>query len=113
MPSLPHWLDRINNANPIRKFERWRTSRVELLRQIDRLRKENERLKQKVAALQQAKDQAEKHAEDRRREKEALRAKLSSQKKAFESTEQQVGQLAAKITELRAENDKLKRTKKK
>jgi hypothetical protein len=70
-------------------------------------------LQKKVLALQQVKDQAERHAEDRRREKEALRAKLASQKKAFESSEVQLGQLAAKITELRAENDKLKRSKKK
>jgi chromosome segregation ATPase len=105
-------MNRINKANPIRKFERWKASRLELLRQIDRLKNENDRLQKWVIVLQQAKDQAETHAEDRRREKEALRAKLASQKKAFESNEQQLGQLAAKITELRAENDKLKRAKK-
>lgn len=97
----------------LHKFERWRASRAEILGQLDTLRKENERLQQRLVALQQAKDQAETHAEDRRREKEVLRAKLVAQKKAAEVNEILVAQLGAKITELRTENDKLKRAKKK
>jgi len=103
----------MKKPNLIYKFKRWKASQVDLLGEIDRLRKDNERLQQKVAALQQAKDQAEKHAEDRRREKEALRSRLGLQKKASESNEVLLEQLGAKITELRAENDNLKRTKKK
>jgi chromosome segregation ATPase len=99
--------------NLIHKFERWKASHLELLGQIDSLRKENERLKQRVAQLQQAKEQAEKQAQDRKREKENLRAKMAAQKKAAETNEVQVGQLGAKITELRTEIDKLKRGKKK
>ena len=103
----------MKKLNLIHKFGRWRVSRVELLREVETLRKENERMRQRLIDLQQAKDQAEKHAEDRRREKEGLRLKLASQKKAFDSHELQIQQLGAKITELRAENDKLKRAKKK
>jgi|SRR5579862_7008580 len=97
----------------IRRFERWKTSRIELLRQVDSLRKENDRLQQRLIALQLAKDQAEKHAEDRRREKEVLRAKMNSQKRSSESNELLLEQLGAKITELRAEIDRLKQRKKK
>jgi len=97
----------------IKKFRRWRTSQSELLGQADTLRKENQRLQQRLTLLQQAKDQADKHAEDRRREKEALRAKMSAQKKDAEVNELLVVQLGAKITELRAEIDKLKSAKKK
>ena len=103
----------MNKLNLLHKFERWKTSQIELLQQVDALRKENERLKQRLTALQQAKDQAEKHAEDRRREKEALEVKLSSQKKASDTHQLLLDQLGAKITELRAENDALKRAKKK
>ncbi|HTQ11250.1 MAG TPA: hypothetical protein VMI31_14385 [Fimbriimonadaceae bacterium] len=93
----------------IHTFERWRASRFDLLRQIERLRNENQRLLERVAALQQAKDQAERHAEDRRREKEALRSRLAADKKASESRENLMEQLGAKITELREENDELRR----
>jgi len=110
----------MKKPNLIQKFERWKASRVELLRQVDalrkegeQLRKENERLRIKLSALQNAKDQAEKHAEDRRREKEALRQRLGSHKKESESNEILVEKLGAKITELRAEIDRLSRKKKK
>jgi|GEM_PF-5874183 len=99
----------MKKQNLIHTFERWRASRVDLLRQLDRLRKENERLQQKVLALQQAKDQAETHAEDRRREKEALRTKLASQKKSSDVRETLLAQLGAKITELRVEIEELQR----
>src|ERR1044071_1436058 len=97
----------------MRSFRRWRSSRLQLHHEIDTLSKENERLQKRVLALQAAKDQAEKQAEDRRREKEALRAKMNTQKKASEGNETLVAQLGAKITELRAEIEKLKRSKKK
>jgi hypothetical protein len=97
----------------IRKIRRWSINQKELLVEVEALRKENERLRQKLASLQLAKDQAEKHAEDRRKEKEALRAKLGAQKKASDSQESIVEQLGAKITELRTEIDTLKRSRKK
>lgn len=103
----------MNKPNLIHQFERWRTSQAELLRTVDSLRKENERLRQKVAALQQAKDQAEKHADDRRREKDALRERLAAQKKTAKSKDVIVQQLGAKITELRAEIELLKTKPKK
>jgi chromosome segregation ATPase len=99
--------------NLISKIQRWRISRVELLLEVEALTAENEELRQKIVVLRQAKDQAETHAEDRRREKESLRAKLNTQRKALETQELLVSQLGAKITELRAENEKLKRAKKK
>ena len=97
----------------IRKFERWRASRIDLLWQIDALRKENDQLKERVVSLQQSKNQAEKHAEDRRNEKESLRARLLGQKKASESNELLLEQFGAKITELHAEVDRHKRSRKK
>ncbi len=94
--------------NPLLAFQRWRTSRAELFHAVDLLRKENDQLRQKLAAAQQAKVHAEKQAEDRRREKDALRDKLRAQRKTSESQDVLLEQYGAKITELRAENDQLK-----
>jgi chromosome segregation ATPase len=107
------WLDILLLGNLRRKLQRARISQTQLLRQVDTLTKESERLRQRLAAVQAAKDQAEKHAEDRRREKEALRARLRSQDKTLELHDTVVAQLGAKITELTAEIDRLKRSKKK
>jgi hypothetical protein len=98
----------MNKFNPLLAFQRWRTTRAELFHAVDLLRKENDQLRQKLAAAHQAKVHAEKQAEERRHEKDALREKLRAQKKAAESQELQIEQYGAKITELRAENDQLK-----
>lgn len=90
-------------------FKRWRISVQELRSEVGALRAENDRLRLKLADLQLAREQADRHAEDRRREKEALRSRLSDQKKAVELNELNSAQLIAKITELRAENDNLRR----
>lgn len=92
-----------------RAFRRWRASRVELLADVSRLRKEGEQMQRRLAALQQAKDQAVKHAEDRRREKETLRLKLRGQKHELEARDLQIEQLGVKITELRDEIEKIRR----
>ena len=99
--------------NPIPKLVRWCRSRNELLDEVDSLRLENEQLRLKVSNLQQAKVKLENSLEERRREKETLRANLNSQKKTAESKELIAEQLGNKIAELRDENDRLHRLKKK
>lgn len=99
----------MKKPNLIQSLRRWRLSVVELRREVASLRSENERLRDKLASLQAAKEQAERHAEDRRREKESLRARLGDQRRAVELTELSKAQLVAKITELRTENDELRK----
>ena len=103
----------MKKPNVIDQLKRWRTSQIELLRLVDTLRADNDRLRAKLNALQHAKDHAEKQAEERRREKETLRTQIASLKAASKSTQLIVDQLGAKITELREENDRLKSAKKK
>lgn len=98
----------MKKPNLINQFKRWRLSQADLLAQVDALQRENIRLRQKLAALQLAKDQAETHAEDRRREKEALRSKVANQKRELDSRAIQIDDLGAKIAELRTELDTLR-----
>lgn len=102
----------IKYQNPVDLVKRWCASRIDLLNEVDKLRADNQRLRSKVAALQHSKEVAERQAEERRREKEALRTRLAAQKKAADQNQLITEQLNAKITELRAENDKLHRAKK-
>lgn len=83
------------------KYARWRDLQRNLAREIDLLRRENVRLRQKLAVLQKAKDQAERFAEERRREKEALRAKVVLQKKELDGQRAEIEDLGAKIAALR------------
>jgi chromosome segregation ATPase len=101
----------MNKLNLIHEFKRWRTSHKELLNLVDTLRKDNDRLRVKLTALQHAKDQAEKDAEERRREKESLRVQLADLKKALKSKQLSIDQLSAKLTELRDELDRMKQPK--
>lgn len=98
----------MDKLNLIQTFRRWTTSQNELHQQIEKLQADNQRLREKVAYLQKAKDTAERQAEERKREKEALRTRLAEQKKANEAIEVASAQLNAKITELRNENENLR-----
>lgn len=103
---------RFDKLDPVAFFKRWRTSRIELLRQLDGLKRENEQLRNKLAHLQHAKEQAERSLEERRREKKALRDSLNFQKKSSETQERVTEQLSTKLAELREENERLLRREK-
>ncbi|MCC7230882.1 MAG: hypothetical protein IT203_10850 [Fimbriimonadaceae bacterium] len=102
----------IKYLNPVDLVKRWCVSRIDLLNEVDKLRDDNQRLRVKVAALQHAKDVAERQAEERRREKAVLRTRLAAQKKVSDQDRLIADQLNAKITELWAENDELRRARK-
>jgi chromosome segregation ATPase len=93
------------------KFHRWRTSRRELIAQVDALRRENESLRERLTGAQKAKAAAESRVERLNHEKEALRTKVASMKKASESHQKITEQLGDRITELRNEIEKLRARK--
>ena len=80
-----------------------------LIANIESLRRENEGLRAKIAELQQAKSQAVFQADERLRAKETLRKKLANQQKSVDDSQRTQEQLAEKITELRAEIERLKK----
>jgi|GEM_PF-7134109 len=104
-------MSRFDKFDLVAIFKRWLTTRARLVRQIETLTRDNERLREKVAALQHSKEQTEKSLEERRREKKVLQANLTSQKRTSESKERVAEQLGAKLAELREENDRLLRGK--
>ncbi len=100
------------NLNWYHQLKRWQVARVILHQDLDRLQKENDDLRAKLAALRHAKEQAEKQLEERRREKEVLRARLVDQKKAVDTVELVSAQVSAKYQELQKEFERLRRSKK-
>lgn len=114
-PFQPGWYSigaQDNKLNLFSQFLRWRRTRIDLYKELDFLRLDNVRLRSKLSAIQHAKEQVDKQIEERRREKEALRVKLVTEKKSAEPTQRVIEQLNLKITELREENDRLKRASK-
>ena len=86
-----------------------RRSYDKLVKEIEGLRSTNERLREKLAAAQEAKVVAVKQAEDLRKGKERLRLKVASVKKSLDQSVRVNEQLQVKVSALIEANEALER----